>query len=191
MVPRQQFLYCSKMLPYIGNFNTHLHHNQEEWIGYHTTGQLQDAGYVIEYYSILLLFFHSPHRDPCLHPSNNDFSDPEAESYNWCVDPVQSPVRTGIYGTSHFSNLLAGKHFSKDHFNIFDDDIDPKSSASCMVEYLLAHWCVNHNLRSAAVTELFRNPTMATVRNFSSPHTLLNGLKENVLCFGHQLFEMR
>ena len=92
--------------------------------------------------------------------------------------------RTRICGTPHLDNRLAGKPISNEYFDVFDDEIDLWSPFSCEEEYRLVHWCVKHNLSRAAINELFRNPTMATVSNFTSSHTLFKRLNEMSYAMG-------
>jgi hypothetical protein len=102
---------------------------------YVSAEQLPDDGFAIEHDGILLPFLHELHHDPSLHPSDDDFSDTEADSENVCIDPEQPPVRTRIYGTPHLDNSLAGRPISNKYFNIFDDEIDLWSPFSCEEEY--------------------------------------------------------
>ena len=94
-----------------------------------------DDGFAIEYDSILLPFVHEPHRDPFLHPSDDDSSDTEADSENACIDPEQPPVRTRMYCTPELDNHLAGKPISDEYFDIFKDEIDLWSPFSGEEEY--------------------------------------------------------
>ena len=181
---RQHCLYCSKTYSYIRAYITHLCRNHNERIVYVSAEQLPDDGFAIEHDSILLPFVHEPHHDPFLHPSDDDSSDTEADSENACIDPEQPPVRTRICGTPQLDNRLAGKPISNEYFDIFDDEIDLWSPFSCEEEYRLAHWCVKHNLSRAAINELFRNPTMATISNFTSSHTLFKRLNEMSYAMG-------
>jgi hypothetical protein len=95
-----------------------------------------------------------------------------------CIDSEQPPVLTCIYGTPHLDNRLAGKPISNQYFVVFNVEIDLWSPFSCEEEYRLAHWYIKHNMSRAAINELFRNRTMATVSNFTSSHTLFKRLKE-------------
>jgi len=92
----QQYLYCSKTDSYIGGYITHLRRDHKERILYISAEQLPDDGIAIEHDSILLPFVLEPHRDPFLHPSDDDSSDTEADSENACIDAEQPPVRTRI-----------------------------------------------------------------------------------------------
>ena len=175
---RQQCSYCSKTYSYIGAYITHLRRNHKERIVYASAQQLPDDGFAIKHDSIQLPFVHEPHRDAFLHLSDDDSSDTEANNENACVDPEQPPAQTRIYGTPHFDNHLAGKPIGNEYFDIFDNEIDLWSLFSYEEEYQLVHWCVKHNLSRAAIDELFRNPTMATVSNFTSSHTLFKRLNE-------------
>jgi len=175
---RQLCLYCSKTYSYIGAYITHLRRDHKERIVYVSAVQLPDNGYAIEHDSILLPFFHEPHHDRFVHPSDDDSSDTEADGENGCIDPEQPPVRTRICGTLHLDNHLAGKPISNEYFDVFDDEIDLWSPFSCKEEYRLADWCVKHNLSRAAINELFRNPTMAIISNFTSSHPLFKRLNE-------------
>jgi len=181
---RQLCLYCSKTYFYIGAYITHLHRNHKERIVYVSAEQLPDDGFAIEHYSILLPFVHEPHHDPFLHPSDDDSSDTEADSENACIDPEQPPVRTRICGTPHVDNRLASKPVSNEYFDIFDDEIDLWSLFSCKEEYRLAHGCVKHKLSRADINELFRNPRMATVSNFTLSHTLFIRLNKMSYAMG-------
>jgi len=63
--------------------------------------------------------------------------------------------------------------------------------------YQLTHWWVEHNWSRAAINQLFRNPTTATVSNFALFYTLLtrlhklfykmgiNSLNWGNVCFNH------
>jgi hypothetical protein len=75
-------------------------------------------------------------------------------------------------------NSQAGKPISNEYFDVFDDEIDLCSPLSCEEEYRFADWCVKHLLSRAAINEFIRNPTMATVSNFTSSHTLFKRLNE-------------
>jgi len=172
----QQCLYCSNASSYVSTFLTHLHQAHKDRIVYVSAEQLPDVGFVIKHHRILLPFVHEPHRDPFLHPSDDDSSDTEAGSQDGCVDPKEPPVRTRNYGTPHLRNHLAGKPISNKHFDIFDNEIDPWSPFPWEEEYRLAHWCVKHNLSRAAINERFRNRTMATVIIFTMSHTLFKSL---------------
>jgi hypothetical protein len=184
MDPRQQCLYCWKRYSHISAYITHLRRDHKEMIVYVSPEPLPADGFAIQHNSILLPFVHEPHHDPFLHPSDNDSSDTAADSENACIDPEQPPVRTGIGGTPHLDNRLAGKPVSIQYFNVFDDEIDLWSPCSCEEEYRLVHWCVKHNLSRAAINELFRNPTMATVTNFTCSHTLFKRLNEMSYAMG-------
>ena len=72
----------------------------------------------------VLPFAYELHRDPFLHPSNNDSSYTVADSNNVCIDPQQPPVGTHICVTPHCDNRLAGKHISNKYFDIFDNELD-------------------------------------------------------------------
>jgi len=187
----QQCLYCSKTYFYIGSYITHIRRDCKDRRVYLLAEQLPVDGFVIEHNSILLPFVHEPHCDPCLYPFDDDSSDAEAHSENAYNNPEQPPVQTRIYFTPHLDNNLAGKPISNKYFDIFNDTIDLWSPFSCEEEYRLAHWCLKHNLSTAAINKLFRNPTMATISNFTSTHTLFKKVERNVLCDGHQLLEIR
>jgi len=126
----------------------------------------------MEHDSILLLFIDEPHPVTCLHPSDDDSSDTEVDSQDACIHPEQPPVRMHIEGTPHLDNSLAGKPICDEYYDIFDAEMDQWSPFSCEEESQFAHWYVKHNLSRAAINELFRNPTMAAVSNFTSSHTL-------------------
>jgi len=162
----------------IGTFITHLHCDQRETIVYVSAKQLPDDGLVIEHNRILLPLLHELHRDPLLHPFDDDSSDTEANSHNACIDPEQPPVWSCINGTPHLDNRPAGKPISNEYFNIFDDEIHPWSPFFCKEEYQLVHWCIKHSLSRAAINELFRNPTIATISNFTLYHTLFKRLNK-------------
>jgi len=175
---RQNCLYCSKRYACIGAYITHLRHDRQERIVYISAEQLPDDGFVIEHDSILLPFIHEPHRDPFLHPSDNDSSYTKAYSENACIDPEQPPVWTCICVTPYLDNPVASKPICNEYFDIFDDEIDLELPFSREEEYRIAHWCVKHNLSTAAINKLFRNPTMATISNFTSSHTLFKRLNK-------------
>jgi len=166
------------MYSYIGAYITHLRRSHREGIVYISADQLPDDDFAIEHNSILLPFILKMHRDPILHPSDNDSSVTQANSENSSIDPEQSPVGTRMYGTPHLDNRLAGKLIRDENFDIFDQEIDLWLLFSCEQGYRLVHWCVKHNLSRAAINELFRNPTMATISNITSSHTLLRRLNE-------------
>jgi len=168
----QQCLYCSKMYIYIGTYITHHCCNHEDWIVYLWAEQRPDDGYAIKHHWILLPFIQEPHSDPFLHPPNNDSSNAEADLKNAGIDPEQPPVWSRIYATPHLDNHLAAKSISNEYLDIFDDEIDLLSQCSCEEENRLVNWCIMHNMSRAAINQLFRNPTMATVSNFTSCHTL-------------------
>jgi len=132
---RHQCLYRSKTYSYIGSYITHLCRDHKEGIVYILAEQLPVHGFGIEHDSILLPFIHEQHRDPSLHPSDDNSSNTEAESENACIDREQPPVRTHIYGTPHLDNRLAVKPISNEYFDIFKDEIDLWSSFSCEKEY--------------------------------------------------------
>jgi len=112
------------------------------------------------------------------HTSDYHPSDTEAHRENACIDPEQHPVRPRIYGTTHFDNCLAGRPVGNEYFDIVEGEIEIWSPLTCEEEYQLAHWCIKHNLSRAAINELFRNPTMATVSNLTLSHTSFKGLNE-------------
>jgi len=62
-------------------------------------------------------------------------------------------------------------------------------------EYWFAHWCIKHNLSSAAFNKLFRNPTIATITNFTLSHTSCKRLMKcptrlaSTLWRGHSLLQ--
>jgi hypothetical protein len=172
------------MYSYISAYITHFHRDHKERTLYVSAEPQPDAGFAIQYDSMLLPFFDQPHHDPFLHRSNNDSCGTEADSENACIDPEKPPVQTRNCGTPHLENRLAGKPNSNKYYNIFDDEIDPKSSCSCEKESRLAHSCAKHNLSRAAVNELSRNPTMTTVSNFTSSHTVFNRLHEMSYAMG-------
>jgi hypothetical protein len=180
----QQCLYCSKTYSYIGAYITHLCRDHKERIVYISAEQLPDDGFAIEHDSILLAFIHELHHNPFLHPSDDDSSDTQADSENAYIDPEQPPVRTGICGTALWDNHLAGERISNEYFDVFPNEIDLWSPFSCEEEYRLAHWWVKHNLSRAAINELFRISTMATVSNFTSSHTLFKRLNEMSYAIG-------
>jgi len=184
MVIRQLCLYCSKTYSYIGAFISHLRRNHKERIVYVSAEQLPDDGFVIKHDSILLPFVHEPHHDPRLHRSDIHSSDAEADSENACIDPEQPPVRTRICATPHLDNCPAAKPISNEYFNIFDNEIDLSSPLACEEDYRSAHWCIKHNLSRATITELFRNPMMATVSNCTSSHTLFKRLNKMSYAIG-------
>jgi len=112
------------------------------------------------------------------------FPEIQADREIACIDPEQSPVWTRICGTPHLDVRLAGKPISNECFDIFNNEIDLWSRYSCEEEYRSAHWCVKHNLSRSAVNELFRNPTMRTISNFTSSHTLFKRWNEMSYAMG-------
>jgi hypothetical protein len=174
----QQCLNCSKTNSSIGADSTHLCCDHKKRIVYVSDKKLPDDSVAIDHDSILLPFVHELHHDPILHPSDVDSRDTEANSENACIDQEQSPVRTLICGTPHLHNRVAGKTISIEFCDVFNDEIDLWSPFSSKKEYRLAHWCVKCNLSRAAINELFGNPTMATVSNFTSSDTLFTRLNE-------------
>jgi len=121
---RRQCLYYSKTYSYIGAYISHLCHDHTERIVSVSGESLPDDGFAIEEDSILLSFVHETHRNPVLHPSDEDSSDTEANDENVWIDPEQPPVRTSICGTPHWDNGPAGKLISNEYFDIFDNEID-------------------------------------------------------------------
>jgi hypothetical protein len=180
----QQCLYCSKTCSFIGAYITHLRPDHNERIVYASAERLPDDGFVIKHDSILLPFVHEPHYGLFLHPSDHYSSDTEADSEMGCIDSEQPPVLTHICRTPHLDNRLAGKPISNQYFVVFDIEIDLWSPFSCEEEYRLAHWYIKHNLSRAAINELFKKRTMATVSNFTSSHTLFKRLKEMSYAMG-------
>jgi len=175
----QQSLDCSKTYSDISAYLTHLSHDHKGRIVYISADQLPDYRFEIEHGSIPLPFLPEPHRDPLLHLLDDDSSGTKADSENGCIDPEQPPVQTRIYDTPHLDNQsLAGKPITNKYFDILDDQIDLWSPYSCKEEYRLVRWCVKHNLSRAAIHEHFRNPTMATISNFTLSHTLFKRLDQ-------------
>jgi len=174
----QLYLYCSNTFSYTSAHLTHGRRNHKERILYVSAKQPPDDGFAIKHDSILLPFVHEPHYNPFNNPADNDSSDTVADGENACIDSEQPPLGKGICGTLRLGNCLAGKPISNEYFNIFDDEIDLLSPFSWEEEYWLAHWCIKHNLSRAAINELFRNPTMATVSNFTLSHTVFKRLNE-------------
>jgi hypothetical protein len=169
---------------YIGAYITHLSRNNKERIVYISAEQLPDDRFAIEHDTILLSFVQEPHRNPVLQPADDDSSHTEADSETVCIDPEQPPVQTRICGTPHLDNCRAGKPITNKYFNIFVDVIDQWSPFSCEEEYRLAHWCIKLNLSRAAINDLFRNPTMATVSNYTSSHTVFKRLNKMFYTMG-------
>jgi hypothetical protein len=167
----QQCLYYLKTYSYICAYITQLRCDHKDRIVYISAEQLPDNDFVIVHDSFLLPFVHELYRQTFLHPSDAQSSYTEANSENECIDPEQPPVQTPIYGAPHLDNCLASKSISNGYFNIFNDEIDLSSLFPCEEEYRLGHWCIKHNLSRAAINKLFRNPTMATVNNFTVSHT--------------------
>jgi len=151
--------------------------------------QLPDYGFAIEHNRIILPFVHEPHQDPSLHLSDDDSSDSEADCQNASIDPEQPPVQTRIDGHPHLDNCLASKLISNVYFDIFEDKVDLRLPAAREQEYQLAHWCVKHNLSRANINELFSNPTMATVSNFTSCHIVLTRLNKMSYMMGIDSWE--
>lgn len=116
---------------YIGAYITQLCQYNNVRIGYIVAKQLPDDGFVIEYNSILMSFVYEPYRDCFLPHSDDDCSDTEADCYNECIDPEQSPFWTRIYGTSHWDNCRAGMPISNEYFDVFTDDMNLWSLFSC------------------------------------------------------------
>jgi len=67
---------------------------------------------------------------------------------------------------------------SNEYIDIIDDDINLWLPFSCEEEHRLAHWYILYNLSIAAIDEFFRNPTMATVSNFTVSDTLFKRFNE-------------
>jgi hypothetical protein len=174
----QQYLYCSKMYSYITAYITHLHCDHTECRVYVWLEQLPDDGLAIEHDSIPFPVIQEPHRDLFVHPSDDDYSDTKANSQNACINPEQLAFRTSRNGTPYFDTCLAVKPISMKYFEIFNNDRDLWSPLLGEREYWLAYWCDMHNLSSAAINEYIRNPTMATVRNFTSSQTIFKRLHE-------------
>jgi len=93
------------------------------------------------------------------------------------VDPEQPAVQTRIYGTPHWVSCLGGKPVSNEYFNIFNDEICVCSLFSCEEEYRFTHCCDTYNLSRGAIIKRFNKPTMPTVSNFASSHTVFARLK--------------
>jgi len=174
----QQCLYCSKVYFSIGSYVTHLRRDHKERILYVSAEQFPDDSSAIEHDTVLLSFVHEPHSDPFPHPSNNDSSDTEGDSENEWIDWEVPPDRIHINSTLHLANRLAGKSNTNKYFHIVDDEIDLWSPFSYKEEYELANWCLKHNWSRAAINEVLRNPTMATVSNFLSSNTLFERSNE-------------
>jgi len=184
MDSRQQCFYCSKTFSYIGTYITHLGRDHNKENVYVSAEKLPDDGFVTTHDSILLQFIHEPHRDPFLHPSDNDSCDTEADRENACIDPEQPPVWTRMNGTPHLDNRLGWKPIINKYFAIFDNEIETWSLCSCVEEYWLAYWCVKHNSSRAAINKLIRNLTMATFSNFTWSHTVLKRVNEMSYAMG-------
>jgi len=180
----KQCLYCWNMYSYIGAYIAHLSRDHKDRIVHVSAKQLPDDNFPIEYDKILLPFVHEPHRYPFLHTAEDDSSDTDAASEDGCLDPEQPPVQTGLYGTPHLDNRLGGKPISNKYFDNFNNEIYLGLPFSCKEGYRLAHWCVMHNLSRAAMKELFRNATMATVSNFTSSHTVFEWWYEMFYAMG-------
>jgi len=187
---RQQCLDSSKSYSFSRANITHLRHDRKVRIIYLSTKPLPDDGFASEHHSIELPCIYEPHGDPSLHSSDNDSSDTEADSHNQCIDPAQPPVQAPIYGTPHLDNRLPSKPISTSYFDILEVEKDRLSPYCCEEDYRSAHRCVKHNFSRAAINELFRNPTMSTISNFTLPHTLFTNVEHNVLLNGHRLFEI-
>jgi len=82
----QHCIYCSKLYSNIGDYISHLSHDNEERILYVSAKQLSDDGFVIKCITILLKLVKDPHRDPVLHPSDADPSITESKSETGCVN---------------------------------------------------------------------------------------------------------
>jgi len=174
----QQCLYCLKTYSYIGTNITHLDRNHKERFVYVSAAQLPDDCVVIEHDRSLLPFVHELLCNHSVHISKDDSSNTEADSDKAFDDPEHPPVLTCIYDSLHFNNHLAGKPIRNKYFDIFDNEIELWSMLSWEEEYQLAHLHIKHNLSTAAIKELFRNPTMATVSNFTSSKTSFKRLNE-------------
>jgi len=166
------------MYSYIGAYTTHLHRNHKYRIVYVSANQLPDDGFAIKHDCILLPFIHELHHDPLVHYSDNDSGATESDRKNVCIYLEQPLVGTRTYGSPHLGSCQAGKPNSNKYFNIIEYEIDQLSCFSCEEQYWLMHWCVKYNLSTAAINKLFRNPTMATVCNFTSSDTVLKTLNE-------------
>jgi hypothetical protein len=79
---------------------------------------------------------------------------------------------------------LAVKPIRNEHFDIFNDKIDPRSLFSYEEDYLFAHWCVKLNWNRAAINEHFRNSMMATVSNITSSNSLFKRLNQMTYAMG-------
>jgi hypothetical protein len=151
---------------------------------YVSAEHLLHDGFAIEHDCLLLPLVHEPHHNPFLHFSDDDSSNPEADSENPCIDSERPPLRAQICGTPHFDICRAGKPITNEYFDVIEDEIDPWSPCACEEEYQLARWCVKQNLSTAVINEHFRNPTMATICNFTSSHTLFKRLNEMSYAMG-------
>lgn len=175
---RQQCLDCLMTYPYICTYITFLCYNHKERILYLSAEQLPDDGFAIGHDSILSLFVYKPHCNMYLHPSIDESSNTEADGKNASFNPAWPPVWPRIEDTQHVDHLLTCQPTSNEYFNIFDNEIDLCSPLSCQQQYQLAHWCIKYNMYRAAINELFRNPTIATVSNITSSHTVFKWLSE-------------
>jgi len=180
----QHCLYCSKTNSYIGAYNTHLHCDPNESIVYVPAEQQPDDSFAIESDTILHAFSHELHRNLCLHPSNYEICNTAANSDPECIDPEQPPVQTSICGTPHLDTCLATKPVSNKYFDIVDNKIDLWSPIWYEEEYRIVYWYIKHELSRAAINKRFRNPTMATICNFTLSNTVFKTLNEMCYAMG-------
>jgi len=165
---------------YSSAYITHLHRDHKDRMAYISVKSRPDDGFAIGHDSIQLPFVHEPHHDPFLHPSTNGSSNRQGQMENASFNPERPPVRTRIYGTTHFDHHPAGKPICQKYFDMFHSEIDPRVPCACNEDDRLAHMCIEPTLRRAVINELFRNPTLATVSNFASSHTSFKRLNKTI-----------
>jgi len=115
----------------IGAYIIQHRHYHKDWIVYVSPEQLLNVTAGIEHITILLSLVHEQHRDPYLHPSDDDSSNPVPAHKIAGIDQEQHPVSTRIDGIPHLDNCLASKPSTNDYFDIFDNEIDVWSLFSC------------------------------------------------------------
>jgi len=143
---------------------------------YITAEQLPGNGFPIKHDWILLPFVVELNYNPFLHSSDRYFCHTYSDPDDLYVDLEQPSVRTHIYGAPDLDSNVTGKRLSNEYFNIFDSGIDLWLPLLGQEKYRLAQWCVTHHWSSASVNEQFRIPTMATISNSTSSHTLIKRL---------------
>jgi hypothetical protein len=97
------------MYSYIRGHITHLRLDHIGRLVYISAEPLPDDGGAITQDGILLRLVYEPHRDPFLHPSDNDWSNTDADSDTAPINLEQRPIQTRIHGTPRLHKRSAWK----------------------------------------------------------------------------------